>query len=67
MHPRDRALVALALFAGLRLGEFVALDVGDVALSAGKGRLIARRGKGDTHPEVLLNAEGSVRPQGLEP
>jgi site-specific recombinase XerC len=56
-RPRDRALVALALFAGLRLGELVAVEVDDVALSARKGRVIVRRGKGDTHREVPLNGE----------
>src|SRR3989442_7589362 len=36
---RDRAIVALALFAGLRLAEMTGLDVDDLALSARRGRV----------------------------
>jgi integrase/recombinase XerC len=54
---RDRALLLLALFAGLRLAELAALDVEDVAVSARKGRVVVRRGKGDAYREVPLNTE----------
>jgi integrase/recombinase XerC len=54
---RDRALLLLALFAGLRLAELAALDVDDVAVSARKGKVIVRRGKGDAWREVPLNSE----------
>lgn len=47
----------LAMFAGVRLAELAALDVDDVAVSARKGRVIVRRGKGDAWREVPLNTE----------
>lgn len=53
---RDRALVVLMLFAGLRIGETVALDVDDVTISARKGLVVVRSGKGDAYREVALNA-----------
>jgi len=53
---RDRALVVLMLFAGLRIGETVALDVDDVTISARKGVVRIRSGKGDAYREVALNA-----------
>jgi integrase/recombinase XerC len=53
---RDRALVVLMLFAGLRIGETVALDVDDVTISARKGVVTIRSGKGDAYREVALNA-----------
>jgi integrase/recombinase XerC len=53
---RDRAIVVLLLYTGLRLAELVALDVGDVRVSARKGLVIVRSGKGDAYREVPLNA-----------
>jgi len=53
---RDRALVVLMLFAGLRIGETVALDSDDVTISARKGVVVIRSGKGDAYREVALNA-----------
>lgn len=44
--PRDRLLALLPYYAGLRVGEVVALDVADVRLSARKGELVVRAGKG---------------------
>lgn len=44
--PRDRALALLPYYAGLRIGETVALDVADVRLSSRKGELVIRAGKG---------------------
>jgi integrase/recombinase XerC len=38
-EPRDRVIALLPYYAGLRIGEVVALDVADVALSARKGEL----------------------------
>lgn len=40
----------------MRLAELVALDVDDVKLSARKGVVIVRSGKGDAYREVPLNA-----------
>lgn len=54
-RPRDRAIVTLLLYTALRLQELVALDVDDVSLSARKGLLVIRSGKGDLYREVPLN------------
>lgn len=54
-RPRDRVIVTLLLYTGLRLQELVALDVDDVAISARKGLLVVRSGKGDVYREVPLN------------
>ena len=43
------------LYTGLRLTELVALDVGDARISARKGLLVVRSGKGDRYREVPLN------------
>ena len=53
---RDRAIVALLLFTGLRLAEAAALQVTDVRVSARKGLVVVRSGKGDAYREVELNA-----------
>jgi site-specific recombinase XerD len=54
---RDRAVVALLLFTGLRIGELAGLNLDDVAVSARKGLVTVRRGKGDRYRQVPLNAE----------
>ncbi len=54
---RDRAIVTLLLFTGLRIAELVALDVGDLSISARKGQLTVRRGKGERYRQVPVNAE----------
>ena len=51
-HPRDHLIISLALGTGLRLGEIVGLDVGDVC---------SRRTERDSHlggvsPEVFKAA-----------
>jgi site-specific recombinase XerD len=53
---RDRAIVALLLFTGLRLSEAAALRTADVRISARKGVVVVRSGKGDAYREVELNA-----------
>jgi len=55
--PRDRAIALLLINTGLRIGECGALDVDDVVVSARKGRVVVREGKGDAYREVPLNAE----------
>jgi integrase/recombinase XerC len=55
-RARDRAIVVLLLYTGLRLAELAALDTSDVKLSARKGVVIVRSGKGDAYREVPLNA-----------
>ncbi len=54
---RDRAIAKMLFYAGLRLGELVKLDVEDVPISARKGKVIVRSGKGDAYREIALNAE----------
>ncbi|MGW3353267.1 tyrosine-type recombinase/integrase [Nonomuraea rubra] len=51
---RDRAIGRLLFYSGLRVAELVALDVDDVPLSARKGKVIVRNGKGETSREVPL-------------
>jgi site-specific recombinase XerC len=47
--------VTLLLYTALRLHELVALDLDDVSISARKGLLVIRSGKGDLYREVPLN------------
>ncbi len=54
---RDRAIVTVLLFTGLRIAELVALDTGDLSISARKGQLTVRRGKGERYRQVPVNAE----------
>jgi integrase/recombinase XerC len=60
MSCRDRALALLLFYTGIRLGECAALTVDDVLLSARRGKVIIRTGKGDGYREVPLN--GQIRP-----
>lgn len=53
--PRDRALALVGFYAGLRIGETVALDLGDIRMSARKGHLVVRYGKGGRYREVPLH------------
>ncbi|MDF5757380.1 site-specific integrase [Spongiactinospora sp. TRM90649] len=55
-HPRDRALALLPFYAGLRVGDAVALDVPDVRISARKGLLIVY-GKGGKIREVPIHPQ----------
>jgi site-specific recombinase XerD len=52
---RDRALAFTEFYAGTRGGETVALDLGDLRVSARKGHLIVRYGKGGKYREVPLH------------
>lgn len=54
---RDRAIAKMLFYAGLRIGELTKLDIEDVPVSARKGKVIVRRGKGDAYREIALNAE----------
>ncbi len=53
---RDRAIATVFLYTALRLSELAALDLGDVSMSARRGRLKVRLGKGDAYREVPLNS-----------
>ena len=54
--PRDRAIAAVFIYAGLRLSELAALEVDDVAVTARRGRVTVRNGKGDDTRQVPLNS-----------
>lgn len=54
--PRGKALAYLGYYGGLRGGEAVALEVGDVRLSARKG-VVVRYGKGGRYREVPLHPQ----------
>jgi site-specific recombinase XerC len=54
---RDRAIALLLFYTALRVGERASLDTSDIALSARKGKVPVRAGKGDLYREVVLNAE----------
>jgi integrase/recombinase XerC len=54
-RPRDRAIVTLLLYTMPRLHELAALNIDDVSMSARKGLLVIRSGKGDLCREVPLN------------
>ena len=45
--PRDCAIVTLLLCTALRLSELVSLGIDDVSISARKGLLVVKSGKGD--------------------
>src|SRR5660397_196077 len=47
---RDRAIATVFFYTGLRLSELAALEVGDLSVSARRGRLRVRSGKGDADP-----------------
>jgi site-specific recombinase XerD len=54
---RDIALVELLLGTGLRVGEALALRLGDIQLSERGGLVTVREGKGRLYRRVPLNAE----------
>jgi hypothetical protein len=56
LSPRDRVIALLPFYAGLRLGETVALDLADVQLSARKGLITVRSGKGGRYREIPVHA-----------
>jgi integrase len=50
LSARDRAIATVFFYTGLRLSELAALEVGDLSVSARRGRLRVRSGKGDADP-----------------
>jgi integrase/recombinase XerC len=54
---RDRAIAMVLYHTGIRASECAALNVDDVLVSARKGKLVVRFGKGDAYREIPLNAE----------
>ena len=53
---RDRTIVTVLLYTGLRLSELTALTLQDVAITARKGMVTVRSGKGDRYRKVPLNS-----------
>ncbi len=53
---RDRAIGTVFFYTGLRLAELTELDIADLSMSARRGRLRVRSGKGDACREVPLNS-----------
>jgi site-specific recombinase XerC len=53
-NARDRAIARLLFYTGLRVGELAALDTDDVAVSARKGLITVRSGKGSKTRGVPL-------------
>ncbi len=56
LSPKAAALVARMLLAGLRIGEAVAVKVGDVEIAERSGTVTVRMGKGGRRRRVPLNA-----------
>ncbi len=54
---RDRAIICLMLFAGLRISEVCELRVDDVEINERSGKVVVRLGKGGKYREVPLNAD----------
>jgi integrase/recombinase XerD len=51
---KERAMVMLFLFTGIRLNECTALNVEDVSVTAHTGKLIVRKGRNGDYRELLL-------------
>jgi integrase/recombinase XerC len=56
-HVRDYALLEVLAGTGLRIGELLALTVGDVELNERSGKVIVRRGKQGGYREVPLTLD----------
>jgi len=54
---RDQAIVSMMIYAGLREGELVALDIADLEINERSGRVTIRRGKGEKRRILPLSAE----------
>jgi len=62
-NPRDRVLALIPFYAGLRIGETVALDVDDVRVSARKGLRVAGAPPGARPPAIPGPAAPRARPR----
>lgn len=54
---RNRTIALLMLHTGLRISELVALNVGDVFVTARKGEILVRCGKGNKQRRIPLNRD----------
>lgn len=62
--PKEKAIIALLFYAGLRVSEVANLKKDDIEISDKKGKVIIRQGKGNKFREVPLNndARNFLRP-----
>jgi integrase/recombinase XerC len=56
-HVRDYAMLEILAGTGLRVGELLALTVGDVEINDRSGRVIVRRGKHSGYREIPLTLD----------
>jgi site-specific recombinase XerD len=56
-RAKDRAVVTLLLYTGIRISECAALDLDDVYAQGRKNRVIVRNGKGGRYREIPLRAD----------
>ncbi len=56
-RAKDRAILTLLLYTGMRIGELSSLENDDVYITGRKQRVIIRSGKGDKYREVPLNSK----------
>ena len=56
-NPRDYAMIELLAGTGLRVGEMLALHIGDIKLNERSGSVIVRQGKADNYREIPLTAD----------
>ncbi len=56
-HLRDYAMLEMLVGTGLRVGELLALRVGDVAINDRSGQVTVRRGKHENYREVPLTLD----------
>jgi len=54
--PRNRAIATVFFYTALRLSELATLELDDVAVTARRGIVRVRAGKGDAYREVPLNS-----------
>lgn len=54
LQARDRCMIYFCLYAGLRIGEVMSLQLDDLVLTPGKQKIIIREGKGNKYGEVPL-------------
>jgi integrase/recombinase XerC len=59
-NARNKALMSLLFYSGLRLSEVAALTIADAPMSANKGSVIVRYGKGGKYREVPLHKSARV-------
>jgi len=54
---RNRTIAMILIHSGLRISELAELNVADVSLSARKGEIVVRNGKGNKHRVVPVNSD----------